>query len=54
LAISHSLLEDTMVFVAIGVPVFWITIPRIFLAIVVVWMIRFILYLLRCQETFNC
>ncbi len=37
LAVSHSLLEDTLIFVAIGVPVLWITIPRILLAIGVVW-----------------
>jgi len=40
LAISHSLLEDTMVFVVIGVPLFWVTVPRIALAIVVVWVIK--------------
>jgi hypothetical protein len=40
LAISHSLLEDTSLFVVIGVPVFWVTIPRVLLAIIVVWMIR--------------
>lgn len=37
LAVSHSLLEDTLIFVAIGVPVLWITLPRILLAIGVVW-----------------
>ncbi len=37
IAINHSLLEDTLLFVAIGVPVFWITIPRILLAMVAVW-----------------
>ncbi|MFW6313656.1 MAG: transporter [Spirochaetota bacterium] len=36
-AISHSLLEDTLLFVALGVPAFWITVPRVVLAIVVVW-----------------
>lgn len=41
-AINHSLLEDTLLFVAVGVPVIWITAPRILLAIVVVWMVRFI------------
>ena len=40
IAINHSLLEDTLLFVAIGVPVLWITIPRIILAIIVVWSIR--------------
>lgn len=40
LAISHSLLEDTSVFVVVGVPFFWLTVPRVLLAIVVVWLIR--------------
>jgi len=40
LAISHSLLEDTLVFVAIGVPILWITIPRVILAIAAVWVIK--------------
>lgn len=41
-AISHSLLEDTLLFVAIGVSAWWITIPRLALAAVVVWSKRFI------------
>jgi len=41
LAISHSLLEDTSLWVVVGVPVFWVTVPRVALAIVVVWVIRF-------------
>jgi len=40
LAISHSLLEDTMLFVAIGVPLFWVTVPRVLLAMAVVWVLR--------------
>ena len=40
LAISHSLLEDTSLWVVVGVPVFWVTIPRVALAIMVVWIIR--------------
>ncbi|MDD4922644.1 MAG: nucleoside recognition protein [Bacteroidales bacterium] len=47
LAISHSLVEDTLVFVAIGVPVLWITIPRILLAIAAVWVIRGISKVIR-------
>jgi hypothetical protein len=43
IAVSHSLLEDTLLFMAIGVNVFWITFPRIFLAIVVVWGVRILL-----------
>jgi hypothetical protein len=40
IAINHSLLEDTLLFVAIGVPVLWITFPRIFLAMAVVWGVK--------------
>lgn len=43
IAVSHSLLEDTLLFMAIGVNAFWITFPRIFLAIVVVWGVRILL-----------
>ncbi|MEI6695136.1 MAG: nucleoside recognition domain-containing protein [Bacteroidota bacterium] len=39
-AVSHSLLEDTLLFMTIGVSAFWITIPRIILAIAVVWIYR--------------
>lgn len=37
IAVNHSLLEDTLLFASIGVPVFWITIPRITMALMVVW-----------------
>jgi hypothetical protein len=37
IAVNHSLLEDTLLFASIGVPVFWITIPRITMALIVVW-----------------
>lgn len=37
IAVNHSLLEDTLLFASIGVPVFWITIPRIGMALIVVW-----------------
>ena len=36
-AICHSLLEDTLLFVALGVPAFWITVPRLAFAVLVVW-----------------
>ncbi len=42
IAINHSLLEDTLLFVAIGVPVVWITFPRIFMAIIAVWTVRLV------------
>jgi len=38
--ISHSLLEDTVLFFAIGVPLFWLLVPRTILAIAVVWLER--------------
>jgi hypothetical protein len=31
---------DTMLFVAIGVPLFWVTVPRVLLAMAVVWVLR--------------
>jgi len=40
IAINHSMLEDTLLFVAIGVSAGWIMIPRIILAFFVVWTIR--------------
>lgn len=46
IAINHSTLEDTMLFVAIGVPFLWMAIPRFILSIILVWSIRLI-YLLK-------
>jgi spore maturation protein SpmB len=40
IAVSHSLLEDTLLFVAIGASAFWITIPRLALAAGAVWGFR--------------
>lgn len=37
IAISHSNLEDLLLFAAIGVSIFWMLIPRIIIAITVVW-----------------
>ena len=37
IAVSHSLLEDTLLFAAIGVGVFWLLVPRLLLATAVVW-----------------
>ncbi|MFZ4726552.1 MAG: nucleoside recognition domain-containing protein [Paludibacter sp.] len=45
IAINHSLLEDTLLFVAIGVPAGWIIAPRFILAIIVVWGVRGIIKL---------
>lgn len=43
IAISHSLLEDTLLFTAIGVNALWITFPRIIMAIIVVWGVKIFL-----------
>lgn len=37
LGVSHSMLEDTALFAALGIPVFWIVVPRLVLALLVVW-----------------
>lgn len=42
IAVNHSTLEDTLLFVAIGVPVLWMIIPRFILAILIVWIVRFL------------
>jgi hypothetical protein len=42
LAISHSLLEDTLIFVAIGIPALWIISSRLLFAAIVVWCRRLI------------
>ncbi len=39
-AVSHSLLEDTLLFMTIGVSAFWITVPRVMMAIAIVWLYR--------------
>lgn len=43
-SLSHSLLEDTLLFLAIGVALFWLIIPRLILAIIVVWLYKFLNY----------
>lgn len=40
IAISHSQMEDPLLFAAIGVPLGWMIIPRIILGVVVVWIRR--------------
>jgi len=37
IAVCHSLLEDTILFVAIGAGALWITLPRLVLAAAAVW-----------------
>lgn len=44
IAISHSQLEDTLLFAAIGMPILWLVFPRFLLAIGVVWLRRLELY----------
>ncbi|MDR0448671.1 MAG: transporter [Treponema sp.] len=39
-AISHSQIEDTILFVSLGVPYVWAALPRFILAIIVVWLER--------------
>lgn len=39
--VCHSLLEDSILYIAIGVPLFWITVPRVLMALLVVWFERF-------------
>jgi spore maturation protein SpmB len=36
-AISHSLLEDTVLYGAISLPVLWLMVPRLVLSLIVVW-----------------
>ncbi len=40
-ALCHSLFEDTVLYAAIGTPIFWITAPRLLMAFIVVWFERF-------------
>jgi len=37
LGISHSLIEDTFLFVAIGASLFWVLVPRMVAAALMVW-----------------
>jgi len=43
LALSHGLFEDTAIFVVLGANLFWITVPRIVLAVLVTWILSRIL-----------
>ncbi|MDR1597239.1 MAG: transporter [Treponema sp.] len=45
--LSHSHLEDTLLFVSIGVPLFWAAIPRLVMGILSVWIERLRRYLVR-------
>jgi len=52
IAINHSLLEDTLLFVAIGVPAGWIVAPRFALAVLVVWSVRLVMKLRQRKPAF--
>jgi spore maturation protein SpmB len=39
-SLSHSLLEDTALYLALGVSLFWLIVPRLMAAMLVVWMER--------------
>jgi hypothetical protein len=45
--LSHSHLEDTLLFVSIGVPFLWAALPRLILGILSVWGERLRRYLVR-------
>lgn len=53
LSISHSLLEDTLLFVALGINLWIIICTRIFLAMIVVWSRRLIIHLGRRKNEKN-
>ncbi|WP_372753816.1 nucleoside recognition domain-containing protein [Labilibaculum sp.] len=52
IAVSHSQLEDPLLFAAIGVPLFWLIIPRFLLGVIVVWLHRFELWLRNSVNSF--
>ncbi len=54
LAVSHSLLEDTLLFVAIGAGVLWITLPRIVLAIAVAWLYHLEIFIRKKIQRSKC
>ncbi len=48
IGVSHSLLEDTVLFATIGVGVFWLFVPRLVIATAVVWGQRFVYKTKKC------
>jgi hypothetical protein len=50
LAVNHSMLEDTIIFVAIGIPALWIMITRLVFAAAVVWLRRLFNYIYVTQK----
>lgn len=53
LALSHSVIEDNLLFVALGVSIWWILGVRLTLAWIVVWIRRFILNIRRGELGFS-
>ncbi|HHX32497.1 MAG TPA: nucleoside recognition protein, partial [Bacteroidales bacterium] len=53
LALSHSVIEDNLLFVALGVSIWWILGVRLTLAWIVVWIRRFILNMRRGKLGFS-
>lgn len=45
LALSHSQLEDPLLFAAIGCPIGWLLFPRLLIAILVVWIVRLVYWI---------
>lgn len=39
-AMNHSLLEDTLLYAALGIGLFWLLVPRLAMAMAVVWAMR--------------
>lgn len=52
IAVSHSQLEDPLLFAAIGVPLGWLIIPRLLLGIIVVWLYRLELLMRKSLNNF--
>ncbi len=53
IAVSHSQLEDPLLFAAIGVPIWWLIIPRLILGIIVVWVYRLELLIRKSLNSFT-
>ena len=45
LAINHSMLEDNLLFIVLGISVWWIIVPRVLFALTVVWVQKAYLHL---------
>lgn len=50
LVISHSQLEDPLLFAVLGLPLLWLIIPRLVMAMVVVWLKRLQIAVCRLQS----